>query len=576
MDQAQASPWFRNYPGEVPNTLDIPNISISDLLLQTAAKFPSNEALHFYGKRTTYRELLAAANRMAAGLQAVGIGKGDRVAIMLPNCPQTVIAYYGVLLAGAVAVMTNPLYVERELTHQLKDSGARCIITLDLLYPRLARVRGEAPEEGPVPQLRTVLITSIQDELPFPKNMLYPIKQRRAGHNPSIPYGKHGVTRYTSFLSKAPKLPAEAAVNPESDTAQLQYTGGTTGLAKGVILTHRNLVANVLQCSAWFYRVDEGKERFLAALPLFHVFGLTSLMNLSILKAGSLILLPRFEVLTVLQTIRKLKPTVFPGAPTMYIALLNHPDVKKYDLSSIKVCVSGSSPLPLEVQTKFEALTGGRLIEGYGLTEASPVTHVNPIWTKRRIGSIGLPLPNTEARIADMETGEDVPEGEIGELLVRGPQVMKGYWNNEAATEASFRGEWLRTGDLAQVDRDGFFAIVDRIKDIIIASGFNVYPREIEEVLYEHPGVRDACVIGVKDEYRGETVKAYVVLRKDVHVSAMQLDRWCRDRLAVFKVPHLYEFRTELPMSMIGKVLRRKLQEEETNEREGTGGPPSP
>ncbi|QHW31575.1 long-chain fatty acid--CoA ligase [Paenibacillus rhizovicinus] len=562
MDQPQALPWLRNYPGEVAPEVEIPNLTLGDLLLQAAAKYPASEALHFFGKRTSYKELLAAAQRMAAGLQQAGIGKGDRVAIMLPNCPQTVISYFGVLLAGAVVVMTNPLYVERELEHQLKDSGAVAIVTLDLLYPRLARVRGDTPDEGPVPQLRKVIVTSIQDGLPFPKNMLYPIKQRRAGQSPNVPYGKNGVTRYVSFLSKAAKLPAEVHADP-ADIALLQYTGGTTGIAKGVMLTHRNMLANAHQCAAWFYRVQEGKERFLAALPLFHVFGLTVIMNLSVLKAGSILLLPRFELEAVLKTIRDEKPSIFPGAPTMYVALLNHPDVKKYDLSSIKVCVSGSSPLPLEVQTQFEQMTGGRLIEGYGLTEASPVTHTNPLWTKRKIGTIGLPLPGTLAKVVHAETGEEQPPGEIGELLIKGPQVMLGYWNKPEATANALQDGWLRTGDLAQIDRDGFFTIVDRIKDIIIAGGFNIYPREVEEVLYEHPGVRDAAVIGVKDAYRGETVKAFIVLRKDVSVSSMQLDRWCRERLAVFKVPHQYEFRTELPMTMIGKVLRRKLQEEE-------------
>ncbi|SFI73074.1 long-chain acyl-CoA synthetase [Paenibacillus sp. UNC496MF] len=563
MNQPQAWPWLRNYPGEVAPDVAIPNIALGDMLIQTAAKHPAKEALFFFGKRISYKELLAAAQRMAAGLQAAGVAKGDRVAILLPNCPQAVVSYFGALLAGAVVVMTNPLYVERELEHQLRDSGAAVIVTLDVLYPRLGRVRGESPEAGPVPGLRKVIVTSIQDGLPFPKNLLYPIKQRRAGPQPLIPYGKDGVTRYASFMAKASKLPAHVETAPETDVAQLQYTGGTTGTAKGVMLTHRSLIANAVQCEAWFYRMREGQERFLAALPLFHVFGLTVIMNLSVLKASSIVLLPRFEIENVLKAIRDEKPTVFPGAPTMYVALLNHPDAKKYDLSSVKACISGSAPLPLEVQTRFEAVTGGRLIEGYGLTEAAPVTHANPLWTKRKIGTIGLPLPGTLAKVVDPATGGELPAGDVGELLVKGPQVMKGYWNRPEATAEALRDGWLHTGDLASVDADGFFTIVDRIKDIIIAGGFNIYPREVEEVLYEHPAVREAAVIGVKDEYRGETVKAFIVLRKDVTVSAMQLDRWCRERLAVFKVPHLYEFRDELPMSMIGKVLRRKLKEEE-------------
>nr|WP_281423154.1 long-chain fatty acid--CoA ligase [Paenibacillus oenotherae] len=545
---------------------DVPDMGVADLLLQAAAAYPEHDALLFYGKKTSYRSLLASAQRMAAGLQLMGIAKGDRVAIMLPNCPQTVIAYFGALLAGAVVVMTNPLYVERELEHQLCDCGARAIVTLDLLYPRIARVRGEVPEQGPIPQLCHVIVTSIKDALPFPLNMLYPIKQRREGHHPVVPYGQYGVSSYRKLLGSAPPLPAETTVNPAEDIAILQYTGGTTGLPKGVMLTHRNLIANTVQTALWCYRMKDGCEKFLAALPLFHVFGLTVLLNQSVMRAGTLILLPRFEAEAVLQAIRKLKPTVFPGAPTMYIALMNHRDVNKYDLSSIEVCVSGAAPLPLDVQERFEAVTRGRLVEGYGLTEASPVTHANPIWAARRIGTIGLPLPGTDARIVDPVTGETLPAGMMGELAISGPQVMRGYWNRPQETASVLRDGWLHTGDLAIMDEDGFFTIVDRMKDVIIAGGFNVYPREVEEVLYEHPGVQHAAVIGVKDLYRGETVKAFIVLRGGSKVSHMQLDRWCRDRLAAFKVPHYYVFRDELPMSMIGKVLRRKLQEEELSE----------
>ncbi|BBH22739.1 long-chain-fatty-acid--CoA ligase [Paenibacillus baekrokdamisoli] len=563
MEQSQERPWYQNYPQEVAPALQVPSLSVADLLLQAAAKYPSHEALYFLGKKTTYRELLASAQRMAGGLQTAGIQKGDRVAIMLPNCPQLVIAYFGILLMGGTVVMTNPLYVERELEHQLRDSGASAIVMLDLFYSRLAKVRGEAPEKGPLPFLKHIIVTSVQDALPFPKNLLYPIKQHRAGHNPTIPYGRDGIKRFQTFLAKAPAKPAEVMIASEQDVAVLQYTGGTTGLPKGVMLTHRNLVANSVQMAAWCYRMKDGSERFLAALPLFHVFGLTVLMNQSVMRAGTLILLPRFEAAAVLQTIRKQKPTFFPGAPTMYIALLNHPDVNNYDLSSINICISGSAPLPLEVQKKFEALTGGRLIEGYGLTEAAPVTHVNPIWGKRKVGSIGLPVSETEIRIVDLETAELLPAGQVGELLIRGPQVMAGYWNRAEETAAVLQDGWLHTGDLAAMDSDGFFTIVDRIKDLIIAGGYNIYPREIEEVLYEHPGVRDASIIGVQDPYRGETVKAFIVLRKGWQVSSTQLDVWCRARLAAYKVPHLYEFRSELPMSMMGKILRRKLHEEE-------------
>lgn len=556
-------PWLAHYPDEVPHTLKYPDVNIAQFLLDAVGRYPDHKALHFLGKTMTYREVHTAAVRLASELVALGVSKGDRVAIMLPNCPQAVVSYYGVLLAGAVVVQTNPLYVERELEHQLRDSGAVAIITVDLLYARLSRVRGERPEEGPIPQLRHVIITSIKDGLPFPKNMLYPIKQRKEGFKNDIPYGKHGVLSYRKLLAgRAPSVELPELAHGD-ELAALQYTGGTTGTPKGVMLTHANFVSNTLQTSAWCYKAEDGKEKFLAALPLFHVFGLTVLMNMSVLRAGMLILLPRFEIDTVLKTIDAEKPTIFPGAPTMYVALINHENAAKNDLSSVNVCISGSAALPLEVQERFEALTGGRLVEGYGLTEASPVTHANPIWGKRKIGTIGLPFPDTDAAIIDPASGRRLKVGEMGQLVIRGPQVMKGYWNRPDDTAATLRDGWLHTGDLATMDEEGYFTIMDRIKDVIIASGFNVYPREVEEVLFEHPAVREAAVVGVHDEYRGETVKAFIVLKEGWHVSRSQLDRWCRDRLASYKVPHQYAFRETLPKTMVGKVLRRKLAEEE-------------
>ncbi|MEK3883412.1 AMP-binding protein [Paenibacillus sp. PL2-23] len=556
-------PWLRHYPNEVPQGLTYPTCSIAQFLCDAAERYPGSNALYFLGKTMTYGELYTASRKLAGGLASLGIVRGDRVAIMLPNCPQAVIAYYGVLLAGAIVVQTNPLYVERELQHQLKDSGAVAMITLDLLYARVARTRGEEPELGPVPELKHVIVTSIKDGLPFPKSMLYPIKQRKEGFRDDIPYGKHGVLAYRKLMRGSGLEVDPAALPQGEELAALQYTGGTTGTPKGVMLTHRNLVANTFQTSAWCYKAEDGKERFLAALPLFHVFGLTVLMNMSVLRAGSLILLPRFETETVLKTITDRKPTIFPGAPTMYVALINHANLKKSDLSSVNVCISGSAALPLEVQEQFEALSGGRLIEGFGLTEASPVTHANPIWGLRKIGTIGIPFPDTDAAVVDMTTGRRLPPGQLGELVVRGPQVMKGYWNRPEDTARTLVDGWLRTGDLATMDEDGYFTIMDRIKDVIIASGFNVYPREVEEVLFEHPAVREAAVIGVKDDYRGETVKAFIVLKEGWQVSRSQLDRWCRDRLAAYKVPHYYAFRETLPKTMIGKVLRRKLAEEE-------------
>ncbi|MFD2612263.1 long-chain-fatty-acid--CoA ligase [Paenibacillus gansuensis] len=553
--------WLEHYPSEVAPSFDYPKHNLAKFLVNTAGRFPRNPALYFMGKTISYEELLDASYRFANALKGLGIRKGDRVAIMLPNTPHTVIAFYGTLLAGAVAVQTNPLYMEGELRHQLIDSGAKVIVTLDLLLPRIKKVL-------PSTFLEHVIIGSIKDYLPVPKKWLYGAKQWKDGTNAA----KHRDVPFLLFpelLSSSSNAPIIEIVDAEEDNAILQYTGGTTGVAKGVMLTHYNLTANTLQNSHWCYDAEDGKEIFLGAIPCFHVFGLTVLMSQSVLKGGMLILIPKFEIKQILQTVDKLKPTIFPGAPTMYIALINQPDLAQYDLSSIRVCVSGSAPLPLEVQERFEELTGGKLIEGYGLTEAAPVTHANNIWGKRKIGSIGIPFPDTEARVVDSATGTEVPTGEIGELIVRGPQVMKGYWNRPDETAMVLRDGWLYTGDMAIQDEDGFFSIVDRKKDMIIASGYNIYPREIEEVLFEHPYIKDAAAAGVPDKYRGETVKAFIVLKDDApKVTAEELEAWCRERLAAYKVPRKFEFRESLPKTIIGKVLRRQLLEEEKQKQQ--------
>lgn len=511
------------------------------------------------GKKITYESLLKSAYRFANALLRLGIRKGDRIAVMLPNCPQGVIAYYGTLLTGAVAVMTNPLYVPREIEHQLTDAGVRLIVTMDALVDRV----NKAMEKHP---LEYIIVTGIQDYLPFPKNMLYPIKAKKDGMSAVVQYNER-VLAFKQFLKHSSEQPCHVEVDAGVDLALIQYTGGTTGVAKGVMLTHMNLISNTIQSQLWFYKARKAKEIYMAALPFFHVFGLTVLLNLAIYNAGKLLLLPRFEINQVLKMIDKMKPTIFPGAPTMYIALINHPEVSRYDLSSINICISGAAPLPVEVQEQFERISGGKLIEGYGLTEASPVTHANNFWGLRKSGSIGIPFPDTEARIVNALTGEDLPLGEIGELIVRGPQVMMGYWNRPEETAATLRDGWLYTGDLARMDEDGFFFILDRRKDLIIAGGYNIYPREVEEVLFEHPDVEEAVVAGTVDPYRGETVKAYIVLKEGCLTTEAELKTWCKERLAVYKVPKVYEFRKALPKTLVGKVLRRKLIDEE-NERQ--------
>ncbi|MGG6312702.1 long-chain-fatty-acid--CoA ligase [Paenibacillus macerans] len=548
-------PWLKSYPAEVPPTYDYPKHNLAHFLEISAEKYPAVTALEFMGKKITYRSLLEQTNRFANALLKLGIRKGDRVAIMLPNCPQAVIAYYGTLLMGGIAVMTNPLYMPRELEHQLSDAGARLMVTIDPLVERVRTATKQRP-------LDYIVATSIQDYLPFPKNVLYPIKAKKDGMLAHLKYNDR-LFSFPDFLADASPGPYRAEIDPEQDLALLQYTGGTTGFAKGVMLTHMNLVANTIQNQLWFCRSRLGREKYLAALPFFHVFGMTVLLNQAVALGGTLLLLPRFDIDQVLQKIHRQKPSVFPGAPTMYVAIINHKDIAGYDLSSINVCVSGAAPLPLEVQTRFEEMTGGKLIEGYGLTEASPVTHANNIWEKRKTGSIGIPFPDTEAMIVQPDTLDEVPVGELGELAVRGPQVMRGYWNRPEETYKTLRDGWLLTGDLGRMDADGFFYILDRRKDLIIAGGYNIYPREVEEVLFEHPDVEEAIVAGIYDPYRGETVKAYIVPKEGAAPDAEDIKRWCKEKLAAYKVPKIYEFRDSLPKTLAGKVLRRKLIEEE-------------
>lgn len=555
-------PWLSQYPPEIPASLDLKEETVQNYLKQTAEKFPDKVAIHFMGKEFTYKQVFRYAKKMAAYLQSLGIEKGDRVAIMLPNTPQSVISYYAILMAGGIVVQTNPLYMERELEYQMKDSGAKAIITLDILFPRVSKVIANT-------DLENVIVTAIKDYLPFPKNLVYPFIQKKQ-------YGiivnvKHEGQNH--LFNEIMKLPAgeikEYEFNFEEDLALLQYTGGTTGFPKGVMLTHKNLVSNAAMCNAWLYKCKPGKETVLGILPFFHVYGMTAVLILSVMQGSKMVLLPKFDPETTLKTIQKHKPTLFPGAPTIYIGLLNHPDLKKYDLSSIDSCISGSAPLPVEVQESFEEITGGKLVEGYGLTESSPVTHANFLWDQKRVkGSIGVPWPDTDSVVLSMETGEPLPPGEIGEIAVKGPQIMKGYWNRPEETEQVLRDGWLLTGDLGYMDEEGYFYVVDRKKDMIIAGGFNIYPREIEEVLYEHPAVQEVVAAGIPDPYRGETVKVYVVLKEGSKVTEEELNEYSRKHLAAYKVPRLYEFRKELPKTAVGKILRRALVDEEKAKRQ--------
>ncbi|AWE08261.1 long-chain fatty acid--CoA ligase [Lysinibacillus sp. 2017] len=548
--------WLASYPEEIPHTLELPKIPVQQFLTKAYEEVPNNVAVHFMGKELTYKELYESAMKFANYLRSLGVEKGDRVAIMLPNCPQAVIAYYGTMYAGGIVVQTNPLYTERELQYQMADSGAKVILVMDILYPRAMKIIKET-------KLENVIVTGIKDYLPFPKNLVYPfIQKKQYGFSVKVEHSGQNHL-FTEIMKSGKSESMEVEFDFENDLALLQYTGGTTGFPKGVMLTHKNLIANTMMCDAWMYRCVKREEVILGILPFFHVYGMTTVLILSVMQQSKMVLLPKFEAEQALKTIDKQKPTLFPGAPTMYIGLLNHPDLAKYDLSTIKACLSGSAPLPLEVQEKFEALSGGRVVEGYGLTETSPVTHANPIWGNRINGSIGLPWPSTDAAILRSGESESLPPGEMGEIAIKGPQVMKGYWNRPEDTAMTFIDGWFLTGDLGYMDENGYFYVVDRKKDMIIAGGYNIYPREVEEILYEHEAIQECVVAGIPDPYRGETVKAYVVLKEGHTVTDKELNEFCRKNLAAYKVPRFYEFREELPKTAVGKILRRTLVEEE-------------
>jgi len=550
-------PWVQFYEPGVSATLSYPELTLGGILEETTRKFPDHTALLFFGKKITYAELDRLANRFAHALAGLGVRKGDRVALMLPNIPQMVIAYYGTLRLGAIAVTTNPLYHAHELEIQLMDSGAETLVAVDMFYPVISKAL-------PKTAVKRLILCGIKDYLPFPLNLLYPIKAKIEKQWVSVKRVPP-IHDFIKLVGQASDAKPEVSVS-YLDTAIFQYTGGTTGIPKGAVLTHRNLVVNAVQCRAWLTdRTKDGKERILAVIPFFHVYGMTTAMNIGVLIGAELILLPKFHTKEVLDTIQKHRPTIFPGIQAMYQAIGHYPKINKYDLTSINAAISGAGPLMHEVQDLFEQITKARIVEGYGLSEASPVTHANPIFGRRKAGTIGLPWPDTEAKIMDIETGmKELPLGEAGELVVRGPQVMRGYWNKPAETEKALRGGWLHTGDIAKMDPEGYFMIVDRIKDMIKTVGENVYPREVEEVLFTHPKVKDAVVVGLPyDDFMGEKIKAYIVLKEGQTATAEEIIDFCKAELSKFKVPKEVEFRDQLPKTLVGKVLRRVLRDEE-------------
>ncbi|MEN8691829.1 MAG: long-chain fatty acid--CoA ligase [Desulfobacterales bacterium] len=546
-------PWLASYEKGVPEFVEYEDVCLPAFLERSGERFPDRSALNFQGYRIQFRQLKEMVDRFASALSAFGVTRGDRVALLLPNTIPCVAAYYAVLKIGAIAVMNNPLYSDRELDHQFNDSGAKLLVTLDLLGNRMIDLR-------PKTRIKQIVITSIGDYLPFPKNWLFPLVAKKKKLAAEVKPADD-VFSWKAVLADHQPNPPAVTLGFE-DVAMYQYTGGTTGVSKGVMLTHANLSKNVQQCRAWFPTFNEGAEVMLGALPFFHVFGLTTAMNFAIYMGWEDILVPKPQPEQLLEAIGKYKPTFAPLVPTMYIGILNHANIDRTPLTSIKGCFSGSAPLPVEVIRDFEKRTGAVIVEGYGLTETSPVTHINPFaGGKRKAGSIGLPISDTECRIVELNDGRtDLPTGETGELMVKGPQVMTGYWNKPDATAETLVDGWLHTGDIAQMDAEGYFYIVDRKKDMIISGGYNVYPRDIEEVFFEHPKVQEATAIGIPHPKRGEAVKVFIVLKEGTTATQEEMIAFCHEKLAKYKWPTEVEFRTELPKSNVGKVLKKELR----------------
>lgn len=555
MDQME-KPWLAHYDEIIPSTLSYTEAPLFQFLDHAADTSPNERAIVFQNTTIRYKKLRELSEIVAANLRDAGVQPGDRVALMLPNLPQTIIAFWGILKAGAVVVMVNPLYMEKELVHQLRDSQAKILITLDLLWSKLEPLKEKLGIEK-------YFITRIAEALSFPLNILYNFNNKRNGKFSPIPFDDQMIFPWKKLIQGKERFCAVIA-NPKETLAMLQYTGGTTGVSKGVLLTHGNLHTNIQQILPILRYASKGKNTFLGLLPYFHVYGLNTCLCLPTAVAATIVPYPRFVPHDILVGIQKYKATILPGAPSIYIALLQQKDLGKYDLTSVRMCISGSAPMPVEYLKKFTEVTGASMIEGYGLSEASPITHLNPVRKANKPGSIGIPLPDTEARIVDMEVGLlPVPTGCPGELIIRGPQVSSGYWNRPDETANTFRNGWLYTGDIAIMDEDGYFRIVDRKKDMIVVGGYNVYPREIDEVLHEHPLVKEAVSVGISHPTRGETIKAYIVPVQGATITKEEIIAHCRKRLANYKMPRQVEFRDELPKTLVGKILRRALIAEE-------------
>jgi long-chain acyl-CoA synthetase len=546
--------WLKKYPPDVPPTVEIPNVLLTELIEASCQKWADRTALVYYGAKWSYRRFWAESERLALALRQNGVGPGDRVAIYLPNCPLYPIAVFATLRLGAIVVQVNPLYIGQDLTRLLKDSGAKVIVTLEILFPNVAKIRTEYP-------IPVAIVARLREFYPWYTRPFVNSVLRKQHLSTEFP-NETWVQPYSTALRSQGSLD-EYRADPARTVAVYQYTGGTTGIPKAAMLTHRNLVANVTQMNAWNTSRVSGAEVIVAAIPFFHIYGLSVALFMGLADGAAVVIQTKPEIRELLKLIDKYQPTQFPGVPALYNAFNNQPDIDQHRIHSIRYCLSGSAPLPVEVARRFESLTGGIVIEGYGLSETSPVTHVNLLHGERRSGSIGIPIPDTDERVIDLETGTRVlGPNEVGELSVRGPQVMLGYFGHPEETAAVLKDGWFRTGDVARIDADGFAYIVDRKKDMVNVGGMKVYPREVEEVLFQHPAVQDVAAIGVPDVEHGEVIEAFVVKKPGSAVTAEELIAFVRERIAHYKAPRKIEFRDALPRSGVQKVLRRVLRDE--------------
>jgi long-chain acyl-CoA synthetase len=561
-EEMDERPWLEQYDEGVPHSIEYPEVPLFYFLEEAAKDYPDSPCTIFKGVKISYREMNEMTDRLAAGLADLGVKKGDRVGIFMPNTPQFVLAYFAILKAGGVVVATNPLYSAREIKHQVNDAGIEIMLVMSNFYNLMKEVQPET-------KIKTLVVTNIKEALsPLMSFLFTLLKEKKGGFRVSL--AEDDLWMKDLLDQNKPEQRPKVDIGAD-DVALFQYSGGTTGVSKGAVALHRNLVANSLQVRAWITTAVDGQEVFLMAIPLFHVYGMVAGMCFAVRTAASMVMIPNpRDLKDVLDSLQDYKVTIYPGVPTMYNAINNHPDVQagKYDLSSITACISGSAPLMRETKEEFEALTGGKLVEGYGLSEAPTATHCNPLYGKNPPGSIGLPFSDTVCRIISLDDEvTPLPPGEIGELVIKSPIVMKGYHNMPTETENALRDGWLYTGDIARMDEEGFFYIVDRKKELIKPGGYQVWPRDVEEVIAANPKVLEVGVAGIPDPYRGETVKAWVVLKEDESATVDDIRDWCKERMAKYKVPTHVEFRDELPKTTVGKILRRELVRQHKEEQ---------